>query len=553
MQPGPGAHLDLEAEVGAEVGKGLVLGCEQCLGHRGVHADGDLAAAEAREILAHLADDAEGHALAREHVAASLAIGAGLAQGLHEILAGALAGHLDQAEFGDLEDVGPGLVLAQGFGQRAVDAVSIRGGFHVDQVEDHDAADVAKAQLVGDLLDRLEVGLEHRFFEVALTDEAAGVHVDRGQRFALVDDQRGPGLEKDPALEVGLDLRLQTEVVEDRSLAFVVLKMGTRLCDEFVDEGADRAVGLRGIDRDALRVRAAEVADHAQGQLRLGVEDLRCPGVLGAPLDRLPYLCQVADIRLEIGVTHAVPGGADDEAQLLRADLVDDLAQPPALPIRADAARDADAARPGGEDEVPSWDRDLRSDARTLGADGLLRDLYHDLLAFLEDRVDLDVAATVAPAPPRAGAIAPRSLALRVDVVAGVEERGLLEADVDKGSLHPGEDARDAPQDHAAHHVAIRAAFDVELGKGGAFEQRDAGLAPLSVDDDFVVHESFRCKRKRSSAAFATGHFAGPIASRWRSSAEKASSAFPDDRSVVSSQSDHGGGTARGHRLARSR
>jgi hypothetical protein len=52
-------------------------------------------------------------------------------------------------------------------------------------------ADVAEAELVGDLVDGLEVGLEDRLLHVlrALADEAAGVHVDRGERLGLIDDE----------------------------------------------------------------------------------------------------------------------------------------------------------------------------------------------------------------------------------------------------------------------------------------------------------------------------------------------------------------------------
>ena len=90
------------------------------------------------------------------------------------------------------------------------------GTLHVDQVDDDESADVAEAQLIDDLLDGLEVGLEDRLLEIRLADEAAGVHVDGGERLALVDDQVAARLEPRLAADAGVDLRLDAEVVEDR-------------------------------------------------------------------------------------------------------------------------------------------------------------------------------------------------------------------------------------------------------------------------------------------------------------------------------------------------
>jgi len=52
--------------------------------------------------------------------------------------------------------------------------------FHVDEIDDDDAAEVAQAQLPRDGLRRLQVGLEDRVVEVARADETAGIDVDGG-------------------------------------------------------------------------------------------------------------------------------------------------------------------------------------------------------------------------------------------------------------------------------------------------------------------------------------------------------------------------------------
>ena len=88
------------------------------------------------------------------------------------------------------------------------------------------------------------------------------------------------------------------------------------------------------------------------------------------------------------------------------------------------------------------------------------------------------------PAPPVLVLAVEKTLV--IEVVADVQERGLLEADVDEAGLHAGQDPGDpALRDHA-RHIAIAFAFDVELGEASALQQRDPSLASAGIDDDLV-------------------------------------------------------------------
>ena len=68
-----------------------------------------------------------------------------------------LAGHLHQAQLGDVEDLGAGLVPGQGLLEAPQHVVAVRADLHVDEVDDDDPADVAQPELAGDLLGRLQV------------------------------------------------------------------------------------------------------------------------------------------------------------------------------------------------------------------------------------------------------------------------------------------------------------------------------------------------------------------------------------------------------------
>src|SRR5690606_8517883 len=66
--------------------------------------------------------------------APSLAVGAGLGEVLQQAGGDVLAGHLDQAQLGDVEDLGAGLVLGERLLELAENQLLVLLLFHVDEV-----------------------------------------------------------------------------------------------------------------------------------------------------------------------------------------------------------------------------------------------------------------------------------------------------------------------------------------------------------------------------------------------------------------------------------
>ena len=128
-----------------------------------------------------------------------------------QALADALAGHLDEAELGDREHLRAGLVAGQRVAEHLDDLVAVVPDLHVDEVDDDDAADVAQAQLLGDLLGGLEVVVEHRLLEARRADVLAGVDVDDRERLGVLDDQRAA--RRQPHLAVERLVHLLVDVV----------------------------------------------------------------------------------------------------------------------------------------------------------------------------------------------------------------------------------------------------------------------------------------------------------------------------------------------------
>jgi len=74
-----------------------------------------------------------------------------------------------------------------------------------------------------------------------------------------------------------------------------------------------------------------------------------------------------------------------------------------------------------------------------------------------------------------------------VEVVAHVEEGGLLEADVHEGRLHARQHTGHAAQRHHARHAAVALAFDVKLRELAQLHDRHAGLPGAGIDQDLVL------------------------------------------------------------------
>src|SRR5215510_12656880 len=108
-----------------------------------------------------------------------------------------LAGHLDQTQLGDFQNITPGFVFLESLLERVIDFLAVPLLFHVDEIDNDNAADVSQPELTNDLLDRFEIGLEDCLFLISFADEAPGVDVDSGQGFGSFDDDVTAGTQPD--------------------------------------------------------------------------------------------------------------------------------------------------------------------------------------------------------------------------------------------------------------------------------------------------------------------------------------------------------------------
>ncbi len=418
-----------------------------------------------------------GDRLGGDDDAASVAVLALLREDLDEARADPLAGHLDQAERGDLGDLVLRAVTAEALEQAAHDEVTVGLEDHVDEVDDDDAADVAQPQLTHDLLGRLDVVLRHRLLEVAPgADELAGVDVDDGHRLGAVDDERAAGGQPHLAIHRLGDLLVDAVAGEDVLLAGPALEAVGEVGRDVVDVALDLAPRVLAGDDHLREVLVEDVADDADGHVGLGVQDRRGAALLallrlGLLADALPRGGEPLDVLGELFLARALGGRAHDDAGAVGDDLLEDGLEAGALLV-GELARDAGHAALGHVHEVAAGQRDLRGEARALVADRVLRHLDEDGVAGGQRLLDA------------AGLAVADAVGVPVDL-AGVEDGVAALADVDEGGLHARQDVLHPAEVDVAHHRRGRLARDVVLDEHVVLEDADLrALAGGAHDHD---------------------------------------------------------------------
>src|SRR5205085_7946845 len=168
-----------------------------------------------------------------------------------------------------------------------------------------------------------------------------------------------------------------------------------------------------------------QVADDAQRQLGLLVEECRGLTVLRAALDLLPEPLEEDEVALDVLRRRAFGGCPDDDPALLDVEVLEDVAEARPLAV-LEPSRNAQALAARDVDDESSRERDLGRQARALRLHRVLDGLDEYLLAATQQVLDLLPVAA--------------ALQLRDDDLVHVEEAVLLQADLDERGLHPGQD-----------------------------------------------------------------------------------------------------------------
>src|SRR5690606_16433813 len=188
-----GHDHDRRIVAGLDLGQRAALLVEQVVRDLHRRLDQHLPGVVLHGMLLGQADDRQRQRLDAAHAAVALAARADHLAGFAQARAQALAAHLEQAEARDAAQLHARAVVLERGLQAVLDLALVLVRRHVDEVDHHQAAQVAQAQLARHLLGGLQVGVERGLLDVAALGGARRVDVDRGQGLGLVDHQGAAG------------------------------------------------------------------------------------------------------------------------------------------------------------------------------------------------------------------------------------------------------------------------------------------------------------------------------------------------------------------------
>ena len=286
-----------------------------------------------------------------------------LAEGLQQTLTDPLAGHLDQAQRGDLGDLVLGAVAAEALDEPAHDEVTVALEHHVNEVDDDDPAQVAQPQLARDLLGGLEVVAGDRLLEVApLADVFTGVDVDDDHRLGAVDDQRATGRQPDLAVQRLEQLLIDAVLGEDVFLGGVPGQPRRKVRGDEPDVVLDGLPLAVTLDDQGGEVLVEHVAHNPDDQVGLGVQQRRSATLGRLGLDDLPLRLQPAYVVGDLLFGSPLGRRPDDDARVVRDDLLQDRLEAVALGL-GQLAADAGHRTFGHVDQVAARQADLAGEA----------------------------------------------------------------------------------------------------------------------------------------------------------------------------------------------
>ena len=411
----------------------------------------------------------------------ALARRAFLGERLHKPLTDALARHLHQAKRRDLGHLVLRAVARQAFEQAPQHQIAVGGHDHIHVIDHDHAADVAQAQLACDLFARLEVAARHGLFErLALADEAAGVHVDRGHGLGAVDHDGAAARQVHLAFHALAQLRVDLPLVE-HILALMLgriplLQLLAQVGGHGLEVFLDARVHAVALHDHLAEVVVEDVAHHADRHVRLALQELGALAVLELltlGLNLLPLVQQHLQILGDRLLRGALGRSADDHAHVLRRDLRDDRLEAAAL-TAAELAAHTGHATGRHEHQEAAGERHLARQARALVADRVLGDLHQHRVAGAEREFDATWLAVEA-----------RGIPVHLTRIQHAVARL---ADVDERGFHARQHVLHAAQIDVAHRGNFLDIGDVMLHEHVVFEHGDLRVAVALAHHHQAVH-----------------------------------------------------------------
>ena len=164
-----GQDHNLDAEPAFHFCDGVALMVQDVKRNITVHGDVKLIHLAFQGFFLNRPDQLQCSCFYRSHATCAFTMWTGAGDGFVEAQPQSLPGHFQQAEMADRPNLNAGAIVPHGILHATLDSILILVFFHVDEVDNNQAREVAKTELACQLICSFQIGLQGCFFDVALS------------------------------------------------------------------------------------------------------------------------------------------------------------------------------------------------------------------------------------------------------------------------------------------------------------------------------------------------------------------------------------------------
>ena len=186
---------------------------------------------------------------------------------------------------------------------------------HINAIHNNQSAEIAQTQLSADLFDRFGICLIRVRLGIARASTATAIHVDRNQRFGLIEHECAAGRQRNGSRMDLVNLSLDAICLKNRRFPVVIHHFPRSLGCDHIQEHLGALESARTIDDDRFDSRISVVAKRAYQHIAFGIE-LAWSASLGTSFfHRIPESLQICSIALQFCLRAIEACGAQDESE----------------------------------------------------------------------------------------------------------------------------------------------------------------------------------------------------------------------------------------------